>query len=394
MSEPRPLRILHVLGSLNRGGIETWLMHALRTLERGRFQMDFVVHTDEPGAFDAEVRALGCGVFPCLSPNRPLRYARQLKRVLHDHGPYDVVHSHVHDFSGWVLRTAAKAGVPLRIAHSHNDTRPVDQKAGLVRRWYLSWMRRLIHRHANSLLAASRPAAQALFGPKWNQDPRCRVVYYGIDLEPFQQDAVGDVRAAMGFSTDSVVLGHVGRFELQKNHLYLLQVAAEFMRREPRARLLLVGVGPLRAEVEQHVKALGLSDQVLFAGARADVPALMRHCMDVLVLPSLHEGLPLVCMEAQAAGLPMVITDNISTELDALPPLVRRMPLNSGPVAWASAVAKSIATKGLVPPGAALELMQQSPFNIRESVVTLQTVYESARPPARRSQAVLAGKDA
>src|SRR6188474_985657 len=123
------MRVLHVLGGMDRGGVETWLMHVLREWDRGRGQMDFLVHTTRQCAYDEEVRALGARIIPCLTPRRPWSYSKRLRRILRDFGPYDVVHSHVHHFSGMVLRAARTSGVPVRIAHSHNDTSGVEASA-------------------------------------------------------------------------------------------------------------------------------------------------------------------------------------------------------------------------------------------------------------------------
>src|SRR5712692_2020590 len=124
-SSSRPLRVLHVVGAMRPGGVETWLLHLSRYADRSKLAMDFLAHTDKPAAYDAELLALGARIIPCFPSVRPLRYAKQMWRALRVHGPYDVVHSHVHQFSGWALSIAALARVPVRIAHSHLDTRSV-----------------------------------------------------------------------------------------------------------------------------------------------------------------------------------------------------------------------------------------------------------------------------
>src|ERR1700733_11910503 len=131
------MRILHVLGKLDRGGVETWLVQVLRHIDRQKYQMDFLVHSESPGAYDEEVRALGSRIIPCLHPSNPVMYARNFRRALRQYGPYDVVHSHVHHYSGYVLTLAAMWGVPVRIAHSHNDTRAAEASTSIGRREYL-----------------------------------------------------------------------------------------------------------------------------------------------------------------------------------------------------------------------------------------------------------------
>lgn len=371
MNTPR-IRVLHVVGAMNRGGVETWLLHVARTIDRDRFQIDFLVHTDQPCAYDAELRGLGCRILPCLGPNQPLRYGRAFRRLLRDEPPYDVLHSHVHHFSGLLVRQARKMGIPVRIAHSHNDTRAQDGQGRLPRRLYLGLMRHWIARHATGRVAASREAGVALFGG----DPgrSWRVLYCGVDLTPFaplpERTAI---RAELGLPPDALVLGHVGRFMEQKNHAFLVRIAAEVFRSDPRARLLLIGEGPLRSDVERQVQELGIADRVHLLGSRPDVPRLLA-ATDVFVLPSLYEGLPLVGMEVQAAGVPLVLTETITPEVDIVPGLVHRLPLDHSPATWAERVLAAARARA-VAPAEALEAVRRSPFNIRHGVHELEQYY-------------------
>ena len=333
---PYPIRVLHVTGGMNRAGTETWLMHLLRNIDREQYSMDFLVHTAQPCAYDYEIAALGSRIIPCFPHTNPWLYARNFMRALKEHGPYDVVHSHVHHFSGLPLYLAHRAGVPVRIAHSHNDTTSPDGAAGPVRLAYLRLMEHFIRTNATAGLAASRKAAAALYGPDWESDPRWRLLYCGIDLEPFRQATdPAQVRAELGIPSDACVIGHVGRFHEQKNHSFLTEIAFEIAKREPRMRLLLVGDGPLRSQVEQKTAQLGLTGKVIFAGVRSDIPRLMLGAMDVFVMPSLYEGLPLVGIEAQAAGLPLLVSDTITDELTAVEQIVHRLSLNAPPAVWA-----------------------------------------------------------
>jgi hypothetical protein len=132
----RPQRVLHCLGGMNRGGIETWLMHLLRTVDRGRIEMDFLVHMEQPCDYDEEVGRLGARIFRCTAVHRPWQFAPEFRRLLRREGPYDVVHSHMHHYSGLILRLACQCGVARRIAHSHTDTRLADRRARPARRAY------------------------------------------------------------------------------------------------------------------------------------------------------------------------------------------------------------------------------------------------------------------
>ena len=387
MSEHGPIRVLHVVGAMNRGGVETWLMHVLRHGDRARFHHEFVVHSTTPGAYDNEIRALGSSVFPVSSPRNPALYSLRLRRHLRRHGPYDVVHSHVHHFSGVVLRAASVTGIRVRIAHSHNDTSAIQAKAAVGRRIYLKVTEALIRRYGTMRLAASEKAGNALF--RWNHAAECpwRVLHCGIDLEPFR--TLPDracVRRELGIPHDDLVFGHVGNLHAQKNHGLLIRIFAELAHRHPQSFLLLIGVGPLRTELEAQVAALGLTSKVSFAGTRPDIARLLMGAIDVFVFPSLAEGLPLAVIEAQAAGLPIVLSDRVSEEADVMPELIRRVSPDAGPEEWANAC---IRFKDVRMPREGHQSVEASDMNIRHSVASLQDVYELSarerRPLGRRA---------
>jgi glycosyltransferase involved in cell wall biosynthesis len=371
----RPVRVLQVLRGMHRGGIESWLMHILRHADRERFQIDFLVHV--PGVHDDEIRALGSTIHQGASPKNPLAYGRAFKQIVRQNGPYDVVHSHIHHYSGYIMYLARQAGVPVRIAHSHLDTSSLDSTMKLQRRGYLALMHHLLRQHATLGLAASKLAAHALFGPQWEQDAeRWRVLYCGIDLKPFLEPVDRHaLRAELNIPADALVMGHIGRFFEQKNHDFLIDILAEVVQRAPCTRLLLVGDGPLREQIVQKVERLGLQEHVIFTGLRKDVPQLMLGAIDVFVLPSLFEGLPIVGLEAQAAGLPCVWSDTITEELDCVQPLVQRLSLSQPASEWAAAVLRAHQRPHALSRAAALDLMRNSSFNVERGLDMLEQTY-------------------
>lgn len=375
----RTTHVLHVLGGMERGGAETWLMHVLRAMDRRSFRMDFAVHTSAPCAYDDEIRSLGSRIIPCTNPRRPWSYAHRLRAILQQYGPYDVVHSHVHHFTGLVLAVASGVGVPVLIAHSHNDTRVEELGRSILRTGYLRLSEWWIRRYATCGFAASAQAASSLFGDRWQADPRWRTLYCGIDLETFRCPVVSSrIRAELGLPAGGVVVGHVGRFSRQKNHVFVLDIATEIARREPTACFLFLGDGPLRGKIENEAKARGLGARAVFLGARTDVPRLMRGAMDVLVFPSLFEGLPLVLLESQAAGLPAVISDVVTEEADVVGPLMRRVSLVESPGTWADIVLQTALTSPDTSREEALRQMEDSPFNIRTSIGNLAAAYRES----------------
>jgi glycosyltransferase involved in cell wall biosynthesis len=377
-TDDRPLRILQVVYDSYPAGIATWLVNVLRHIDRRRFRMDFLVHHSPGPSLDEAIGSLGSRVIPCNRPTRPWKYARQFAALLRANGPYDVVHGHV-PFNGYVLRLARRAGVPVRIAHSHNDL-PEFRPPDLLRRLFLAWTNPWIHRDATLGLACSGRAAAALFGPAWKADPRWQIHPCGIDLAPFRAEVDrARVRAEWHIPAEALVVGHVGRFNEQKNQGFLIDVAAEIARREPAVRLLLVGDGPLRPAVVARAAWLGLGDRVMFTGVRLDVARLLRGAFDVFVFPSRYEGLGMAALEAQAAGLPCVLSDHVPEDVDVIPALVRRLSLGQGPAAWAAAVLAARDQTAAVPaPAEALCTVADSMFNIQVEVKELERIYVTA----------------
>jgi glycosyltransferase involved in cell wall biosynthesis len=382
----KPLRILHVVGGMDRGGAETWLMHILRNIDRDRFQMDFLTPEDRHYAYTDELEALGSQIFSCdLEPSRPWRYATNFKRILLERGPYDAIHVHVHHFSGYVLRLARQAGIKTRIIHSHIDTSSIEAQTNWKRKLYTGLMTFLIAKNSTVGLATSRMAATDLLGAAWESDPRWRTLYCGIDLAPFHDPVVpAELRAELGIPADAFVIGHIGRFEPQKNHHFLLEIAAEIAKREPNMRLLLIGTGSLVPAIQAKVTQMGLADLVIFGGVRADIPRLMKGLMDVFLFPSLYEGLGLVLVEAQAAGLPCILADIVPEEADLVPPLIQRIPLTKSASDWADVVLAKRNDLHPIAKSDALEIVSQSVFNIEVSVKELTEFYERTIEPCDR----------
>jgi glycosyltransferase involved in cell wall biosynthesis len=365
------------------GGAEAWLLEVLRRIDRTRFQSDCLIHTDAREEYHAELESLGCNLLRCVRPVYLWKYPRRFKRLLQEQGPYDIVHGHVL-YQGLVLRLARQAGIPVRLAHSHSDREGFAVDGALLQGSFVRYTNRWVQRDATLGLACGRRAARALFGNGWENDPRWHILHYGLDVSPFGPavDAAA-LRSELGLPPDALVVGHVGRFEAQKNHEFLVDIAAALTAREPRAHFLLIGDGPLRPQVEQKVRVLALEKRFTFTGVRSDVPRLMRGAMDVFVLPSRYEGLPLVGIEIQAAGVPAVMTDVITEELDVVPGLIRRVSLTSPAVRWAEGIAEAIAGRPELAQPDALDLVARSRFNIDNCVARLESLYAGAAAAVR-----------
>ncbi|MTJ07347.1 glycosyltransferase family 1 protein [Anabaena sp. UHCC 0253] len=369
--------ILHVVGGMNRGGIETWLMNILRHIDRDRFQMDFLVHTDQPCAYDDEILALGSQIIPCLNPSNPWLYAANFRQILHKHGHYDIIHSHVYHFSGYVLHLAQQAGIPNRIFHSHCSS-ALEANQGIYRQLYLRLTKYLIKYHSTIGLGCSEVVNADFFGQNWQNDLRWQILYCGINLTPFQQSINRfEIRNELNIPADAFVIGHVGRIEKEKNHQFLLKIFATIASQEQQAYLLIVGEGSLISEIKQQARDIGIADRVIFAGSRPDVARIMRGAMDVFVFPSFTEGLPLVLIEAQAAGLPCILSDAIPEEADIVKQLVKRLSLHQPVSEWVHEILsqQSKLSHNMQPDS--LGLVKTSPFNIETSVQQLEKIYQT-----------------
>lgn len=237
-------------------------------------------------------------------------------------------------------------------------------------------MRSWIRTYANLKIGVAPGTAEALFGSAWARDPDCQIMPCGFDLTPFEEGAdQAASRSALLLPPDAVVVGHVGRLVWEKNHKFLLDVASEIMQAEPRAWLLVVGDGPLSAEVQDRARALGVAERTIFAGDRNDVPQLMKGAMDVFVFPSKAEGLSVSLVEAQAAGLPCIMSDALTAGGIVVPELVRSIPLDASPSIWAEAALGAIKDRSICQTEAFLAL-KNSEFEINRSVARLLGLYD------------------
>lgn len=323
------VRILHVVTYMGRGGLETMLMNYYRHIDRSKVQFDFLVHREFRADYDDEIESLGGKIYrlPRLVP-WSYHYRKALDAFFEAHPMYRIVHVHQDCLSSVILRAAKKQGVPVRIAHSHNSSQDKNLKY-LIKLFY----RNRIPQFATQLFACSQSAGDWMF-----RGAPYRILNNAIDSKLYALSPVKRslVRTALGISPEAFVLGHVGRFCPQKNHTFLLDVFSQIKSRNQDAVLLLVGDGPLRAESEERAAALGIADSVIFTGVRDDVPDLMQ-AMDCFVFPSLYEGLGIVAIEAQAAGLPCVVSTGIPEECDKTG-LLDRIALDAGAAAWADQI--------------------------------------------------------
>jgi glycosyltransferase involved in cell wall biosynthesis len=385
LNGPEEVKILQVIVGLGPGGIENWLMHLLRHIDRQRFKIDFLVH-ESPHLYEDEAVTLGSKIILCPYPAKPWSYAANCLHLLREHGPYQIIHTHM-PRSGYIHLLARHAGILMRIHHCHNDE--------TIRRTQVSWRRRfssflsyrLIRRYATHGLAVSRTAALGAFGPYWQADRRWEVFPASIDLLPFTESVNRqDIRGEFGLPESAFVLGHVGRLAPVKNHGFLIDITAEVCREMPEAYLLMVGDGELRPGIEEKVARLGLGRRVIFAGTRLDVPRLLRGAMDIFVFPSIFEGMGMAVLEAQAAGLPCLISDTVPEEAEVIPGLLQRISLAEGAQGWAKAILAARDNRLRLSPVEAINRMRGTLFDIEANVRHLEALYTAGLPSQLRAQ--------
>jgi glycosyltransferase involved in cell wall biosynthesis len=333
------MRILHAVGGMNRGGTEMLVMNVLRNAPAKDFQFDVLVRERKPGAFDHDVKKLGVRIIPCPHEDGSWPYIRRLKKILHDYGPYDVVHSHTHFFDGLILAVAATAGVPVRISHSH--TTRVSRESTPLRLLQSLVLKTSIRRCATHRVAVSEASYRSLFGAACDHTERSKIIRNGVDMTAFgdKPGLRSTVRKELGIPEEVKVLGHVGRFDKGKNHAFLLACFDELCRHDDRWRMVLVGDGPLRRSIMDRAVALNRCQKILDLGERDDVDRVLE-AMDAFAFPSLYEGFGIALLEAQAHGLPCLVSSEVPAEADAGLGLVTFMDLSAGPAAWALAVAE------------------------------------------------------
>lgn len=301
------IRVLQCVNNMHRAGLETMLMNYYRHIDRNKIQFDFLTHRPTRSEYDDEIEDLGGKVYyaPRLYPQNYPAYFRYMKSFFLEHPEYRIIHSHIDAMSYLPLMAAKKAGVPIRIAHSHNTSIDKDFKYLMKEafRWQLPYV-------ATDYLACGTEAGKFLFGHRDFQ-----IIPNAIDTSGFRfsietRDAI---RRSLGIE-NAFVIGCVGRLTAQKNTLFLINVFYEISKADTNSVLLVIGGGNEENELKALTKKLGISERVLFLGIRSDVNALYQ-AMDVFVMPSLFEGLPVVGIEAQFSDLHCVFSSNITREV-------------------------------------------------------------------------------
>lgn len=334
------IRILQVMGGMNRRGAESFIMNIYRKIDRTHVQFDFLVYTNEKQDFEDEITTLGGRVIhmPCSSGIGALRSIPQIKRIIRTYGPYKAIHAHTLYNICYSMLAARSVPEMLRISHSHSTKNRLT--AGFFQRAY-EWMSRSIIRHYTQVMVAcGENAGEFLFGSKFRKEGI--ILKNGVDLDKHcshNENAIAAIKGAYGL-TDKLVIGSVAHFYEIKNHVFMVEIAKALKSNGTKFKMLFIGRGGLIEKIRKNVIDCDLQNEVIFLGTRTDINDLM-YCFDVFLMPSHFEGNPVTLVEAQAAGLPCVITNSITDEMDMGLGLIHKCSLSSSASQWTDTIVEA-----------------------------------------------------
>ena len=307
------VRIIYVAEALTRNsGVASVIINLIQNITSDNIKIDLLTYKNGDANIIDNLKQYGVNVFyiPELGLTSFITFKKAVNDFFETH-EYDIVHSHFNQVDAIIFKIAKRHGIKVCISHSHN-TKLSDSKMKAIRNRILCYK---LPREATIWAACSEDAGKCLYGRKFSGSPRKLIIHNGVDCKKFNYDeeARNTIRKEFHIEKNEILIGNIGGFRVQKNHEFLIEVFSVLHKRNPKYKLLLVGDGELKTFIEKKVNNLGLQDYVIFAGTRTDISKIMSG-LDLFILPSLYEGLPVVGVEAQAAGLNCIFSDSITTE--------------------------------------------------------------------------------
>lgn len=364
-------RILHIIGSMDRAGAETMLMNIYRAIDRTKFQFDFIYFTNKISDYDDEIEELGGKIYRIIESN-PLKRMKRIEKLLKDNKQWQTVHSHMLFSNAFHIYAAYRAGVRQRISHSHSTSDL--SKSKLVAFLYQTISRRVQHKYTTDFIACGYEAAEFLF-PKVKN---VLVLPNAIDTEEFANIADNNkdyIKNKFNLSEDTLVLLQLGRLQPVKNHKFTLDIIEQLKNKTYGFKLFIVGQGELEQQLKEEVNKRSLRDYIEFLGVRTDIPYILAGS-DIMLMPSLYEGFPVVLVESQASGVPALIADTISAEVDLGLKLVHFESLSTDPNTWADKTLKIIEKQK--PSGKErIRVLSEQGFDISSNAEKLEKLYNN-----------------
>lgn len=369
----KPIRILHIIGTMNRGGAETFVMELYRHIDRTRIQFDYFIYSDgvSQGVFDDEIIRLGGKIY--YAKKRLYRGLLGFEKELYDfakvHNEYYIIHSHLNMRGGFILSAFKAAGHFLTIAHSHTAYPHRDIKNKTIN----MTGRLLLKRSTDFYFACSEEAMQVIC-KREADNVRRFILYNAVNVEKyaFSYSNRLSIRKELNIGDDTFVIMHIGRFTSEKNHVKTIDVFREIIKKRTNSVLVLVGQGDLLDDMKQYANTLNLSEKIIFTGARGDVNELLS-AADVFLFPSLGEGLGIVLIEAQANGLPCIISRDVIPEMvDVQSDLIRRVGLEESEEEWSE---KCLHVRDRAERDYAIAQVKKAGYDVNEVALWLQNFY-------------------
>lgn len=362
-----PIRVAQIMGKWFGGGVESVVMNYYRHIDRTKIQFDFICDSDSTNIPYEEIESLGGRVILVPPYQKLFKYEKELIKIFKEN-QYKIVHSNINALSVFPLRAAKKAGVPIRIAHSHSTSNKKEWKKTLIK----NILRPFSKVYATDYFACSELAGRWLFGSKTFNKGKVTIINNAIDVDKFKYDEKvrNKKRKELIIKDNTLVIGHIGRFVTQKNHTFLIDIFNEIQKQNNKSLLLLVGQGPKTNEIKEKVKKLKIENKVKFLGQRNDANELYQ-AFDIFLLPSLYEGLPVVGVEAQASGLLCFLSDDMTKETKVLK-TTKFMSLNEESNKWAKEIIKKYK---LFKRTTSTKEITDSGFNIKKECLKLEKKY-------------------
>ena len=332
--ENNKIKVAIVMGKFTSGGIKSVITNYYSNVDRNKISFDLLIDNNSPIDDYSEIEAIGGRVCKISTLSNPFKYISQIYKLSKEN-KYDIIHGYVNALNVFSMFAGKMAGVPVRIAENLSSAHPGEKKT-IVK----NILKPFSKIFPTDLAACSKSCGEWLYGKKDIESGKVRIFNNAISLKKYTYDKElrENVRNSLGLSDENFVLGHIGRYQYQKNHNFLIDIFDEVYKRDKNSRLLLVGYGDLKEEIFNKINSLGVKDAVIDMGATENIAGLYN-AMDVFVLPSFYEGLPVVGIEAQATGLPCVFSTEVTKETGVIPD-TKFVELSENKGKWADEILK------------------------------------------------------
>lgn len=364
----KPIRVAEIVGKYVGGGVEAVVMNYYRNIDRNKIQFDFICDSDSTNIPYKEIESLGGRVILCPPYQKIFSYIKELEKIFKDND-YKIVHSHINTLSVFPLYAAKRAGVPIRIAHSHSTSNKKEWKKNLLK----NILKPFSKVFATHYFACTEHAGRWLFGNKTFDEGKVLVVNNGIDLDKYiyNEKIRKEKRKELGLKDSDLVIGHVGRFMKQKNHDFIIDIFNELYKQNNNYKLMLIGQGPLEEEIKSKVKKLNLDKSVLFLGQKTDANNYYQ-AMDLFLFPSLYEGLGMVAIEAQTSGLPCIVSTEVP-QIAKVSNKIEFIDLLDSKEKWIKTIDKAIKDTDR---NVDIEKIREAGYDIKNEVMKLENKYK------------------